>query len=82
MTRWPIRIRLTAAFTVMMALILTGVAVGTVLYMRASLDESITATLQYRLRELQPVAATASPRLASGSRDTAEHSSTPTAESW
>ncbi|MBB5159060.1 sensor histidine kinase [Saccharopolyspora phatthalungensis] len=69
--RWPIRLRLTAAFALTMALILTGVAVGTVTNSRASLDESITETLQYRLRDVQSAAEAVSPVLPGG-RDSAE----------
>jgi len=51
--RWPIRVRLTAAFTVMMALVLAGVAVGTALSFGAAFDESLDQTLTAHLRELQ-----------------------------
>src|SRR5436853_1023469 len=52
-TRWPIRARLTAAFTLMMALVLTGVAIGTLLSFTATFDESLDQTLTTRLHELQ-----------------------------
>ncbi|MEU5845345.1 ATP-binding protein [Saccharopolyspora shandongensis] len=69
--RWPLRLRLTAAFTLTMALILTAAAIGTVVNSRASLDESITESLQYRLRDVQSAADAVSPVLANG-WDTAE----------
>ncbi|HEY2766028.1 MAG TPA: histidine kinase dimerization/phospho-acceptor domain-containing protein [Pseudonocardiaceae bacterium] len=68
----PIRIRLAAAFTATMAAVLLGVGVATVAHARASLDDSITESLTYRLGDLQPVATTAAPVLPGGSRDTAE----------
>ncbi|MGW1680224.1 ATP-binding protein [Saccharopolyspora sp. NPDC002376] len=70
-SRWPLRLRLTAAFTFTMALILTAAAFGTVANSRASLDESIAESLQYRLHDVQSAAEAVSPVLASG-RDTAE----------
>ena len=42
---WPIRVRLTAAFTVMMALVLLGVGTATVAHTRSSLDASISEAL-------------------------------------
>ncbi|GAA4827068.1 sensor histidine kinase [Saccharopolyspora rosea] len=69
--RWPVRVRLTAAFTLVMALVLVGAAVGTVTDSRASLDESITTSLQYRLRDVQSAAEAASPVLPN-SRDAAD----------
>ncbi len=57
-TRWPIRIRLTAAFTVMMALVLAGVAIGTVLSFGAAFDESLDQTLTAHLHELQSTSST------------------------
>ncbi|MGI8305823.1 hypothetical protein [Saccharopolyspora hattusasensis] len=63
---WPIRLRLTAAFTLTMALILTVVALVTVTNSRASLDESITESLQYRLRDVQSAAEAVSPVLSNG----------------
>jgi signal transduction histidine kinase len=41
-TRWPIRIRLTVAFGVLMALVLTGIGVVTVRQARDAADESVT----------------------------------------
>ena len=41
-SRWPIRVRLTAAFTTMMALVLAGVALRTVLGFGAAFDEFST----------------------------------------
>ncbi|MGH3885457.1 MAG: sensor histidine kinase [Pseudonocardiaceae bacterium] len=52
-SRWPIRMRLTAAFTAMMALVLVGVAIGTVLSFGATFDESLDQTQTARLREMQ-----------------------------
>ncbi|NKQ56928.1 HAMP domain-containing protein [Amycolatopsis sp. K13G38] len=72
MRRWPIRIRLTAAFTVLMALVLLGVGFATVTHTRSSLDSSITEALTYRLRDLQPVAGAPVPELSGISRDTGE----------
>lgn len=71
MNRWPIRIRLTAAFTLAMALVLSVVAVVTVLSTRASLDESIASGLEYRLRGLEAVAAADAPVLPQAGKDTA-----------
>jgi signal transduction histidine kinase len=68
---WPIHLRLTAAFTLTMALILTGVALVTVTNSRVSQDESITESLQYRLRDVQSAAEAISPVLPNG-RDAAE----------
>lgn len=70
--RWPIRIRLAAAFTIMMALVLTAVGWATLAHTRSSLDSSITESLTYRLADLRPVAATAEPLLPAGDVDTAE----------
>lgn len=71
MRRWPIRIRLTAAFTLAMALVLVAVAVVTVLNTGASLDESIDAGLQYRLESVQSAAAQQTPELAQDGRNAA-----------
>jgi len=57
--RWPIRLRLTAAFTVVMALVLTGVALGTVGGFQASFNESLDQDLTGALQQLQ---ATGGPR--------------------
>ena len=69
--RKPVRVRLAAAFTAVMALVLTVVAMATLAHMRASLDDSINESLSYRLRDLQPEAARAAPMLAGGDPDTA-----------
>lgn len=61
--RWPIRWRLTAAFTLTMAVVLAGAGAGTVANTRASLDESIAQTLQYQLRDVQSAAETTTPAL-------------------
>lgn len=61
--RWPIRWRLTAAFTLTMAVVLAGAGAGTVANTRSSLDESITQALQYQLRDVQAAADTTSPAL-------------------
>jgi hypothetical protein len=62
--RWPIRIRLIAAFTAMMALVLTGVAIGTLLSFRAAFDESLDHTLTNRLQQLQATASASGPQSA------------------
>lgn len=62
--RWPIRIRLTAAFTAMMALVLTGVAIGTLLSFRATYDESLDQTLTTRFTKLQTTASAGAPQTA------------------
>jgi signal transduction histidine kinase len=71
--RWPLRIRLTAAFTAVMALVLAAVALATVAHSRAALDESINDSLARRLGELQASAASITPGtpLAGGSADAA-----------
>jgi signal transduction histidine kinase len=70
--RWPIRIRLTAAFTVMMALVLAAVGTATVAHTRSSLDSSITESLTYRLADLRQVAVAVDPILPGSSQDTGE----------
>jgi signal transduction histidine kinase len=72
MRRWPIRIRLAAAFTAVMALVLLAVAMVTVAHTRESLNASITESLTYQLADLGPVATTAEPVLPGGDPDTAE----------
>jgi hypothetical protein len=52
-SRWPIRVRLTAAFTTMMALVLAGVALRTVLGFGAAFDESLDYALTDRLHAVQ-----------------------------
>jgi signal transduction histidine kinase len=56
--RWPIRVRLAAAFTAMMAVVLVGVAWVTLHQSRESLDESTDAALSNRLGRLVAVGAT------------------------
>ncbi|WP_305082793.1 HAMP domain-containing sensor histidine kinase [Nocardia australiensis] len=68
---WPIRIRLTVAFTIMMALVLAGVGAVTVSHMRSFLDNSVTESLTYQLTELRPLAAAVEPILPGPSQDTA-----------
>jgi len=63
-SRWPIRIRLTAAFTAMMALVLTGVGIGTLLTFGAAFDESLDHTLTSRLQELQATDSASEPQSA------------------
>jgi signal transduction histidine kinase len=63
-SRWPIRIRLTAAFTAMMALVLTGVAIGTLLTFGAAFDESLDHTLTNRLQQLQATDSASGPQSA------------------
>lgn len=70
--RWPIRIRLTAAFTVMMAIVLAGAGMATVRHTRSFLDSSITESLIYRLDDLRPIATAVEPKLSGSSQDTAE----------
>jgi signal transduction histidine kinase len=72
MMRWPIRIRLTAAFTAVMALLLLAVAALTVAHTKESLDEAITESLSYRLANLRPIAAATDPSLVGGNPDIAQ----------
>jgi signal transduction histidine kinase len=72
MRRWPIRIRLTAAFTTAMALVLVGVATLTVSHTKESLDEAITESLFSRLASLRQIAVGGQPLLAGGDPDTAQ----------
>ncbi len=72
MRRWPIRIRLTAAFTAVMALVLLVVGTLTITHTKESLDESITESVSYRLANLRPIAAATDPSLAGGDPDTAQ----------
>ena len=68
--RWPIRIRLTVAFTVMMALALAAVGAVTVANTRSSLDSAITESLTDRLADLRPV--TVDPILHGSTQDSGE----------
>lgn len=72
MRRWPIRIRLTAAFTAVMALVLLAVGALTVAHTKESLDAAITESLSYRLANLRPMAAATDPMLTGGDPDTAQ----------
>jgi signal transduction histidine kinase len=72
MRRWPIRIRLTAAFTAVIALVLLAVGALTVAHTKESLDAAITESLTYRLANLRPLAAATDPTLAGGDPDTAQ----------
>jgi signal transduction histidine kinase len=72
MRSWPIRIRLTAAFTAVMALVLLAVAALTVAHTKESLDAAITESLSYQLVNLRPIAAATDPLLAGGDPDTAQ----------
>ena len=72
MRRWPIRIRLTAAFTAVMALVLLAVGTLTVAHTKESLDAAITESLSNQLANLRPMAATTDPLLAGGNPDTAQ----------
>jgi signal transduction histidine kinase len=58
--RWPIRVRLAAAFTAMMALVLLAVAWVTLHQSREALDESTNAALSNRLGRLLAIGATPS----------------------
>ncbi|WP_156690068.1 ATP-binding protein [Mycobacterium sp. Marseille-P9652] len=70
--RWPIRLRLAAAFTAVMAVVLLGVAALTVDHTRKSLDAAITESLITQLANLRPIAADDDPLLAGGDPDTAQ----------
>jgi signal transduction histidine kinase len=70
--RWPIRIRLTAAFTGVMALVLLAVATLTVAHTKGSLDAAITDSLSNQLANLRPMAADDDLMLAGGGPDAAE----------
>jgi signal transduction histidine kinase len=70
--RWPIRIRLTVAFTVMMGLALAAVGAVTVAHTRSSLDSAITESVTNRLADLRPVAVAVDPILPGPSQDTGE----------
>lgn len=72
MRRWPIRIRLAAAFTAVMALVLLAVAAFTVHHTKESLDAAITESLSTQLANLRPIAADDDPLLAGGDPDTAQ----------
>jgi hypothetical protein len=72
MRRWPIRVRLTAAFTAVMALVLLAVATFTVAHAKESLDAAITESLSHQLADLRPTATGAEPVLAGGDPDTAQ----------
>ena len=72
MRRWPIRVRLTAAFTAVMALVLLAVGTLTVSHTKESLDEAITESLSYRLANLRPIAVATDPLLAGTDPDTAQ----------
>jgi signal transduction histidine kinase len=72
MRRWPIRIRLAAAFTAVMALVLLAVATITVDHTKESLDAAITESLSTQLANLRPIAADDDPVLAGGDPDTAQ----------
>jgi signal transduction histidine kinase len=72
MRRWPIRIKLTAAFTAVMALVLLAVAALTVAHTKESLDAAITESLSNQLANLRPIAADDDPLLAGGDSDTAQ----------
>src|SRR6516225_1769498 len=77
MRRWPMRIRLTAAFTAMMALVLLAVGALTVAHTKESLDAAITESLSNQLANLRPMAADNDLMLAGGGPDTAEQVITP-----
>ncbi|MGE2817136.1 sensor histidine kinase [Mycobacterium heidelbergense] len=72
MRRWPIRVRLAAAFTAAMALVLVVVGALTVAHTKESLDEAITESLAYRVASLGPIAAATDPVLTGGNPDTAQ----------
>ncbi|OBI31416.1 hypothetical protein A5709_24560 [Mycobacterium sp. E1386] len=70
--RWPIRLRLTAAFTAVTGLVLFTVATLTVAHTKESLDAAITESLSTQLANLRPMAADDDPLLAGGDPDTAQ----------
>lgn len=70
--RWPIRIRLTAAFTAVTGLVLFAVATLTVAHTKESLDAAITESVSTQLANLRPIAADDDPLLAGGDPDTAQ----------
>ncbi|OBF04774.1 hypothetical protein A5730_17195 [Mycobacterium sp. ACS4054] len=70
--RWPIRIRLTVAFTAVTGLVLFAVATLTVAHTKESLDAAITESLSTQLANLGPIAADDDPLLAGGDPDTAQ----------
>jgi signal transduction histidine kinase len=72
MRRWPIRIRLTAGFTAVMALVLLVVGILTVAHTKESLDAAITDSLSNQLANLRPMAADNDLTLAGGGPDNAE----------
>jgi signal transduction histidine kinase len=72
MRRWPIRIRLTAAFTAVMALVLLAVATLTITHTKESLDAAITDSLSNQLANLRPMAADNDLLLGGRGPDTAE----------
>ncbi|WP_175484233.1 ATP-binding protein [Modestobacter sp. DSM 44400] len=51
--RWPLRVRLTAAFTAAMTLLMIGVAVATVTRFGDALDEAVDASVNSQLQVLQ-----------------------------
>lgn len=71
MRRVPIRLRLTLAFAVVMAAVLTGFGFLTVSHNRDSLDEAISESLEYRLDDLAATAQRPEPTLGAGGPDTA-----------
>jgi hypothetical protein len=76
--RWPIRVRLPAAFTAMMALVLLAVAWVTLHQSREALDESTNAALSNRLGRLLAIGATPSgPGLPGGTEGGSTKSSVP-----
>jgi signal transduction histidine kinase len=72
MPSWPIRIRLTTAFTAVIALVLLAVGTLTVAHTKESLDDAITESLSYQLANLRPIAADANPLLAGGNPDNSQ----------
>ena len=72
MRHWSIRIKLAAAFTAVMALVLLAVGALTVAHTKESLDAAITESLLYRLANLRPMAAATDPMLAGGDPDNAQ----------
>jgi signal transduction histidine kinase len=78
MPQLPIRLRLTAVFTALMAAVIAGVGIGSVIHFAAALDETLDQGLEARVHDL----ATSPPHsgLLPSDRDTLEQIITPTGQ--
>ncbi len=78
MRQLPVRLRLTAVFTTLMAAVLAGVGIGSVIHFAAALDEALDQGLEARVHDL----ATSPPHsgLLPSDRDTLEQVITPTGQ--